>query len=192
MCSMGGAGKDDERRRPGSAIGQGRTTPGTPSPIGAARSSKDYAGAMALIDCFDLREGWSKVPDPLGESWKSFDDAIAASGYDVFMRYVEENATMASMTVYQHATDDAFLVMLDSFDTWRLIMAADLPSLIDLHRQLSPMLQLSLASGLYEMARELYGLLTEYRRGPLADVLQAREDRREYYSAMRQKNKTAG
>ncbi len=120
------------------------------------------------MDCFDIQKGWTTVEE---DGYGDFNETdLLAAGFDLFTNYGSEACRTTGLAVWAHQ-DGRFIVLIDTFSSWRAVLATNLPSLIELLRLLSPMAALGITADLAEIVRELHDLLVNYGSGPLESPL---------------------
>lgn len=122
-----------------------------------------------LIDHFDLKSGWSKAPDPLGD-YTDFDAQVHRLSFGLFASYGDPSGCpTTALKVYDRHVDDLYMVCIDTMDSYRIITATGLPSLVELLRLLSPMVHMGIVTSLTERALDIAELLVGHE-GPLAEA----------------------
>jgi hypothetical protein len=127
--------------------------------------------AMRTVDRYDIRSGWSKVPEPFPEVDCNADD-MRALGYHLFQAFGGECDRVEAWLHKEEGKDVAIFV--DGVDgTVQTFLAADLPSTIDLLAKLAQPVIASNLDQLWDIAFDLQDLSANYG-GPLEDARRAR------------------
>lgn len=84
------------------------------------------------VDCYDVHNGWTKVPDPL--RGQNPEPALEAMEAETYLKFGTE--MVGQVTVYR-GQDGGFIVLFDSLNSWETIVAPNLPSMIELVSKLS-------------------------------------------------------
>lgn len=133
--------------------------------------SRGRTSASTRIDCFSLREGWSRVPHPVPEYAGRFDVVLIEAGF----RYPLKLGNESGFEVAVYTGPRGFLVDFGGPETSYLVWATDLPSMLDLLNHLAPLIMAGLLTEFDEELIELRQLLTEEADdSPLYDAQQSR------------------
>jgi hypothetical protein len=83
------------------------------------------------LDYFDVVAGWSKIQSPLaGDIERDLDVALQNAGFEVFAKLGSDEEL--SLTIYNHKTDDRFIVSIWGLFTGQEVLVSGLPSLVEL------------------------------------------------------------
>jgi hypothetical protein len=127
------------------------------------------------IDHFDIATGWSKVPSPLADGPNNLEDAIRHAGFEMFAELGSEMDL--SVQIYNHSTDDRFLVSIWGIYTGREILVSGMPSLVELLAKLGGVASAGSLQSISERLKELEELMTG-EQGLLEPAVVARNRRR--------------
>jgi hypothetical protein len=127
------------------------------------------------LDHFDVATGWSKVRSPLTGNTRDLDDAIGDAGFEVFAKLGSDEAL--SVQIYNHSTDDRFLVSIWGMDTGQEVLVSGLPSLVELLSKLGGIASAGTLQSIAERLTDLEVLMTG-EEGPLEPAVSARNRQR--------------
>jgi hypothetical protein len=127
------------------------------------------------LDSFDVATGWSKVPSPLAGDTGDLDDAIRNAGFEVFAKLGSDEEF--SVQIYNHSTDDRFLVSIWGMYTGQEVLVSGLPSLVELLSKLGGIASAGTLQSISERLAELDKLMTG-EEGPLEPAVSARNRQR--------------
>lgn len=135
------------------------------------------------MDCFDLESGWSKVPSlfvdhPDGISDKQIEATLDKLGFQLFDILGDDDGPKIS--IHRHPGGRYFL-QYDNALSFEWLIAADLPSMLELVHKFEPLIRTSYVERLLKIATDIQELITFPEGGPLAcaNINRATQRRRE-------------
>lgn len=132
---------------------------------------------------------WSTVEDPIVELDGDWREGLSAQGWELF--HDIEGIHEELIQVWNRYELEDYLVVVDTFCSWRTIYAADFPSMLDAVARADSFVSLTLQSRRLELFQELHELLTQYGAGPLADCLDAKQHKEWEQRTRRAREKAA-
>lgn len=120
------------------------------------------------IDHYDVKTGWSQIPEPYDGKFNP--DELAAAGVNLFATAGEEGGFRVLVYSTPH---EGFLILIDGIDgSFRTVATPDLPSMVDLMSKLVPLALASELDSIRTFANEMKELLIR-EHGPLRQAYEA-------------------